>query len=175
MKHRIGVVPLGEVPALIPRVIAANITAFYRCPAVVLPERPVPSAAFDERRLQYDAGIIIQALGTGLFADCSKVVGVISGDIFIPIFNYAYGYAVQGGDLAMVSLFRLNRNVDGSMPPPSLFYERAAKIGLHELGHLFSLFHCDVPECLMHFSGAITDLDKIPFYLCPDCERRLIP
>ncbi len=175
MKHRIGVVPLGEVPALVLKVIAANITAFYRCPADVLPEQTLPASAFDDRRLQYDAGIIMQALGTWAFADCSKVVGVMSRDIFIPIFNYAYGYAVQGGDLAVVSLFRLNRNADGSMPPPSLFYERAAKIALHELGHLFSLFHCDVPDCIMHFSGAITDLDKIPFYLCPDCERRLIP
>lgn len=174
MKHRVGVVPLGKVPALVPKVIAANITAFYRCPAAVLPERPVPASAFDDRRFQYDAGILIQALHTWEFAGCSKVVGVFSRDIFIPIFNYAYGYAVQGGDLAMVSLFRLNRNADGSMPPPSLFYERAAKIALHELGHLFQLFHCDEPDCIMHFSGAISDLDRIPFYLCPDCERRLI-
>lgn len=175
MKHRIGVVPLGEVPALVLKVIAANITAFYRYPATVLPTRRIPESAFDDRRLQYNAGIIIQTLKTWEFADCSKMVGVISQDIFIPIFNYAYGYAVQGGDLALVSLFRLNRNADGSMPPPSQFYERAAKIALHELGHLFSLFHCGEHDCIMHFSGAITDLDKIPFYLCPDCERRLTP
>ncbi len=175
MTQQIGVVPVGEVPALVLKVIAANITACYRCPAVVLPKRPVPESAFDDRRNQYDAGIIIQQLGAWNFPDCSKIVGVTSLDIFIPIFNYAYGYAVQGGDLSMISLFRLNRNADGSLPPPSLFYERAAKVALHELGHLFSLFHCHETQCIMHFSGAITDLDKIPFYLCPDCERRLPP
>jgi archaemetzincin len=174
MKHRIGVVPLGEVPALVPKVIAANITAYYRCPAVVLTKRPVPESAFDDRRNQYDAGIIIHQLGAWDFPDCSKIVGIISRDIFIPIFNYAYGYAEQGGDLSMISLFRLNRNADGSLPPASQFYERAAKVALHELGHLFSLFHCNETRCIMHFSGAITDLDDIPFYLCPDCERRLI-
>jgi archaemetzincin len=175
MKKQIGVVPLGEVPALVPKVIAANISAYYKCPADVLPKRPVPESAFDDRRLQYDAGIIIHQLGAWEFTDCSKIVGVISQDIFIPIFNHAYGHAQQGGNLAMISLFRLNRNTDGSLPPPSLFYERAAKVALHELGHLFSLFHCDETKCIMHFSGAINDLDNIPFYLCPDCKRRLTP
>lgn len=175
MKKQIGVVQLGEVPALVPKVIAANITAYYNCPAAVLPKRPVPESAFDDKRLQYDAGIIINKRDVWDFTDCSKIVGVMSQDIFIPIFNHSYGHAVQGGDLAMISLFRLNRNADGSLPPPSLFYARAAKVALHELGHLFSLFHCDENKCIMHFSGAITDLDNIPFYLCRDCERRMSP
>jgi archaemetzincin len=175
MKKQIGVVPLGDVPAIVLKVIAANITAYYKWPAAVLPVRPVPESAFDDRRLQYDAGIIINKRDAWDFTDCSKIVGVMSQDIFIPIFNHSYGHAVQGGDLAMISLFRLNRNADGSLPPPSLFYARAAKVALHELGHLFSLFHCDENKCIMHFSGAITDLDNIPFYLCPDCKRRLTP
>lgn len=173
MKKQIGLVPLGEVPALVLKVIAANIAAYYKWPAIVLPMEPVPRSAFDDRRLKYDAGIIINTLDTWDFSDYSKIVGVMSQDIFIPIFNHVYGQAVQGGDLALVSLFRLNRNADGSLPPPSLCYERVAKVALHELGHLFNLFHCDESKCVMHFSGSIDDLDNIPFYLCRDCERRL--
>lgn len=173
MKKQIGLVPLGEVPALVLKVIAANIAAYYKWPATVLPMVPVPRSAFDDNRLRYDAGIIINTLDTWDFSDYSKIVGVMSQDLFIPIFNHVYGQAVQGGDLALVSLFRLNRNADGSLPPLSLFYERAAKVALHELGHLFNLFHCDESKCVMHFSGAIDDLDTIPFYLCRDCERRL--
>ncbi len=175
MKKQIGVVPLGEVPALVLKVIAANVTAYYKWPAVVLPRQPVPKSAFDDRRLKYDAGIIINKLNASDFSDYSKIVGVISQDIFIPIFNHVYGQAVQGGNLAIVSLFRLNKNADGSLPPPSLFYERAAKVALHELGHLFNLFHCNENKCVMHFTGDIDDLDNIPFYLCRDCERRLTP
>ncbi|HKK00325.1 MAG TPA: archaemetzincin family Zn-dependent metalloprotease [Desulfotignum sp.] len=175
MKKQIGVLPLGEVPALVLKVITANITAYYKWPAAVLPVGTIPASAFDDRRLQYDAGIIINNLHAWDFTDYSKIVGVMSQDIFIPIFNHAYGHAVQGGYLAIISLFRLNRNTDGSLPPPSLFYARAAKVALHELGHLFSLFHCDENKCVMHFSGAIKDLDTIPFYLCRDCERRLVP
>ena len=175
MKKQIGVVPLGEVPAFAIKVIAANITAYYKWPADVLPMRPVPRSAFDEASLKYDAGIIINWLDALNFGEYPKIVGVMSQDIFIPIFNYVYGQAVQGGSLALISLFRLNRNADGSSPPPSLFYERAAKVALHELGHLFNLFHCNENQCVMHFTGSIDDLDKIPFYLCRDCERRLTP
>lgn len=173
MKEQIGVVPMGEVPPLSVQVIAANITVYYGCPADVLPVLPLPESAFDEARLKYNAGIIINTLDALDFNGYSKIVGVISRDMFVPIFNYVYGQAVQGGSLALISLFRLNRNADGSTPPASLVFERAAKVALHELGHLFNLYHCNQADCIMHFSGAIEDLNKIPFYLCRDCARRL--
>ena len=173
MKELIGVVPLGEVPSLAVEVIAANITAYYRWPADILPMRPIPESAFDEARLKYNAGILINKLDELDFEGYSKIVGVISWDMFIPIFNYVYGQAIQGGSLALISLFRLNRNADGSAPSTSLVFERAAKLALHELGHLFNLFHCNETKCIMHFSGVIEDLNTIPFYLCRDCARRL--
>jgi archaemetzincin len=173
MNELIGVVPLGEVPKLAVEVIAANITAYYKLPADILPMLPIPESAFDEARLKYNAGILINKLDAIDFDGYSKIVAVISRDMFIPIFNYVYGQAVQGGSLALVSLFRLDRNADGSIPSASLVFERAAKLALHELGHLFDLFHCNETKCIMHFSGVIEDLNKIPFYLCRDCARRL--
>jgi archaemetzincin len=173
MKEQVGVVPVGEVPQLAVEVIAANISAYYKVQADVLPMRTLPESAFDDGRLKYNAGILINKLGAMDFEGYSKIVGVISRDMFIPIFNYVYGQAVQGGSLALISLFRLNRNADGSTPNTSLVFERAAKLALHELGHLFNLFHCNEAKCIMHFSGVIEDLNKIPFYLCRDCTRRL--
>ncbi len=173
MKELIGVVPLGEVPALAVEVIAANITAYYKWPTDILPMRPLPESAFDEARLKYNAGILINMLDEWDFEGYSKVVSVISRDMFIPIFNFVYGQAVQGGRLALISLFRLDKNADGSTPSTALVFERAAKLALHELGHLFNLFHCNEPKCIMHFSGVIEDLNKIPFYLCRDCARRM--
>lgn len=173
MKELIGVVPLGEVPRLAVEVIAANITAYYKSPTDILPMQPLPESAFDAARMKYNAGSLINYLGTLDFAGYSKIVGVMSLDMFIPIFNYVYGQAVQGGSIALISLFRLNRNADGSTSSTSLVFERAAKIALHELGHLFNLFHCNETKCIMHFSGVLEDLNKIPFYLCRDCARRM--
>ena len=44
--------------------------------------------------------------------------------------------------------------VDGA----ASLYDRAAKVALHELGHLFNLQHCDDSRCLMHFNVDIADL-----------------
>ena len=51
---------------------------------------------------------------------------------------------------------------------------KALDAALSLTGHLFNLFHCNETKCLMHFSGVIEDLNKIPFYLCRDCARRML-
>ena len=169
----IGVVPFGEVPELALKIIAANIAAYFKIPADILPALETPDFALDERRLQYNAGVILQKFESTDFNDYEKIIGVLNQDLFVPIFTHVFGEAKQGGKFALVSLFRLNKNPDGSSPPASLYYERAAKVALHELGHLFNLFHCDEKICLMHFSGGIEDLDASPFYLCRYCSTYL--
>ncbi len=170
IKQCVGVLPLGGVPDLALKIIVANISAYLKLPAKVLPAMDVPLAAFNKRRLQYDAGILLNEIESMPFKDCEKVVGVLNEDLFVPIFAYVYGEAKQGGGVALASLFRLRKNSDGSSPPPSVFYERAAKVALHELGHLFKLFHCEEKSCLMHFSGDIRDLDNISLCLCRYCS-----
>jgi len=169
----IGVVPFGEVSELALKVIAANISAYFKLVADILPPLEHPEFAFDERRLQYDAGTIIKAFESMSFSHYEKVIGVLNQDLFVPIFTHVYGEAKQGGKFGLVSLFRLSKNPDGSSPPSSLYYERAAKVALHELGHLFNLFHCEEKRCLMHFSGGIEDLDESPLYLCRYCSTYL--
>jgi archaemetzincin len=129
-----------------------------------------PEYAFDKRRLQYNAGTILKVFESIPFYDYEKVVGVIDVDLFVPILTHVFGEARQGGRHALVSLFRLKRNADGSTPSKPLFLERAAKVALHELGHLFNLTHCMDQRCLMHFSGGLQDLDKAPLYFCRYCS-----
>ena len=166
----IGIIPLGEVPETALNVIASHISAYLNLTTQVLPALAHPEYAIDERRFQYDAGIIIETLESMHFNDCEKVVGVLDLDLFIPIFTHVFGEAKQGGKFALVSLFRLWKNPDGSIPTSDIIYERAAKIGLHELGHLFDLLHCENKRCLMHFSGCVKDLDGQSFYLCEYCS-----
>ena len=172
-KKPVGVVPLGKVPEIALKVIAAHISGYYKLSVQILPPLGHPVYAFDERRLQYDVGIILKAFESIKFKDHDKVIGVLNLDLFVPIFTYVFGEAKQGGKFALVSLFRLGKNPDGSPSPSSLIFERAAKVALHELGHLFNLFHCRERNCLMHFSGGIQDLDKTPIYLCRYCSTYL--
>lgn len=169
-KRFIGVLPLGEVPEIALNVISTRISDFSNFTIHILPPMKHPEYAFDERRFQYDAGIIIEALESMQFNDYEKVVGILDLDLFIPIFTHVFGEARQGGKFALVSLFRLGKSSDGSVPGAGLIYERAAKVVLHELGHLFNLLHCENKRCLMHFSGCVEELDESPFDLCEYCS-----
>jgi archaemetzincin len=166
----IGVVSLGEIPALVQKVIAAHISGYYNLPARILGPWKHPAYAFDEQRLQYNAGTILKNIEALPAEGCFKIVGILKVDIFVPIFKHVYGEARQGGRHAIVSLHRLGHNLNGSSAAQTSLYDRAAKVALHELGHLFNLPHCDDQKCLMHFSGALADLDGLSFNLCRYCR-----
>jgi archaemetzincin len=85
------------------------------------------------------------------------------------VFTHVYGEARQGGSVALVSLFRLGEDPVESIPPSAVMLERAAKVALHELCHLYNLTHFERHDCLMHFSGSLEDLDHISFRLCRYC------
>jgi len=169
----IGVATLGKIPATVPKVIAAHISGYYNLTARLLVPRKQPTYAFEERRLQYDAGIILDTLSADSFKGCQKVLGVLNVDIFIPIFKHVFGEARQGGRIAIISLYRLGQQHDRSVVSRSELYARAAKVALHELGHLFNLQHRDNENCLMHFSGALAELDTLSFTLCRYCKAYL--
>ena len=169
----IGVVPLGATPALVPKVIAAHISGYFNLHTRILSPLEHPAYAFDRQRLQYNAGTILTAIESLPFDGYLKIVAVLNADIFVPIFRHVFGQARQGGRLALVSLFRLAKHLNGSSASRARLYERSAKVALHELGHLFNLQHCDDQSCLMHFSGGLEDLDTLSFDLCRYCRTYL--
>jgi archaemetzincin len=169
-KRIIGVVPVGDVPELAPKVIVAHIIGYLKLPAEILNPLEPPIFAFDEIHRQYNAARILNFFESGAYDNYDKVIGVFNVDLFIPTFAYVFGEAKQGGKHALVSLFRLAKGQEAHNPPSATLYERAAKVALHELGHLYNLSHCEDKKCLMHYSGGITDLDNIPLYFCRYCN-----
>jgi archaemetzincin len=167
--HRIGVLPIGELHGIAPKVIAAHISGYLNLEATVLSPLNRPSYAFNKERLQYNVGTILQVLESNPIKGIQKIVGVLNVDLFVPVFTHVFGEARQGGSVALVSLFRLGKDPVGSTPPSAAMLERAAKVALHELCHLYNLTHCESHDCLMHFSGNLDDLDKISFRLCRYC------
>ena len=168
-KMRVGVVALGKIPEIIPKSMAAHISGYLNLHTNVLPALEHPAYAFDKERLQYNAGIILKSLEQERFSDYEKIIAVVAVDLFVPIFTHVFGEARQGGKCGLVSVYRLNDPQDDSAPPPPLLLERAAKVTLHETGHLLNLVHCTDSKCLMHFSGKLADLDRMPFYFCRYC------
>jgi archaemetzincin len=172
-KSPIGLIPIGDVPEITAKAIAAHILGYLKLDSDILPPLEHPAYAYDEKRLQYDAGIILKEIESKPFQNYTKIVCILDLDIFVPIFAYVFGEAKQKGRFALVSLYRLKTNSDGSTPPVSHLLERAGKVALHELGHLYDLHHCMDKRCLMHFSGELEDLDKTPLYFCRYCSLYL--
>ena len=163
-------VPIGEVSQITSKSIAAHMLGYLDLDVDILPALADPTYAHDLKRAQYDAGTILKAMELEPFQGHAKVIGVLDVDLFVPILTHVFGEARQGGRCALVSIHRLKKNNDGSAAPLSLQLERAAKVALHELGHLCDLHHCTDSKCLMHFSGDLEDLDKTPLYFCRYCS-----
>jgi archaemetzincin len=166
----IGVLPIGAVPELTLKIIASNIDAHLKIPAVILPFIVPPVDALDMGRQQYDAGKMLEAFSTLELDRFRKVVAVCREDLFVPILTHVHGEAQQGGKFAIVSLFRLHKDPILNSPTSSL-YNRVVKVTLHEIGHLFNLFHCEDQNCLMHFSSTLDQLDATPIYFCRYCFK----
>ncbi|MFO7883289.1 MAG: zinc metallopeptidase [Desulfobacteraceae bacterium] len=159
---RVGVLPMGEIDRIIPRAVAAQITGAFGIEAEVLPVAPCPAYAFDSRRVQYNAGLIIKKLEKKQFSGFTKVVALFDDDLFIPVFSFVLGEARMGGRCALVSIYRLKQDP-----------LRAVKVAMHEFGHLMSLGHCMEKGCVMNFSKDIEHLDKISPGMCRFCVENI--
>jgi archaemetzincin len=161
---------LGEVPI---RVVAANLQVVMGASVDILEPQAVPGKAFQQHRQQYDAGLILKSLATLSLPGHERILALTTVDLCSPVLTYVYGEAEVGGKMAVASSFRLRSNDDGSLVPLDRYYERLAKVALHEVAHTLSLYHCDAPRCLMRFSARVHHLDSLDIGFCERCEFML--
>lgn len=162
----LDLIPFGMVDTLAVSIIGANIQAIVGLNTHIRKQRLKPDDAFIATRNQFDASKIIKTLSEEHGGSPLKL-GVVQSDLCIPILTYVYGEAQLGGRAAVISLHRLHG--DGL----DIFYERATKIGIHEVGHLIGLEHCRGIDCLMRFSKQLEQLDRLPMHFCSTCEYEI--
>lgn len=154
---------MGRMDLTAVSVIAANLQVILGLNTQIHPLHPEPDYAFLLRRGQYDAGKILKALAA--LQGCAEFrLAVVSVDIYTPILTFVFGESQLGGKAAVISLFRVqSQNQEKT-------YTRAAKIAVHEIGHLLGITHCLTPDCLMGFSNNLAKLDNLPLRFCQTCE-----
>ncbi|MEE4352685.1 MAG: archaemetzincin family Zn-dependent metalloprotease [Desulfatiglans sp.] len=172
-KGCVGVIPLGEIPPVALKTIADSIETIFGLETEILSPLEKPSYAFDQRRTQYDAAIILNRFKSLPLSNYLKVIGILNFDIFIPVFTHVFGQAQEGGKYALVSMFRLRRDSSGGQASQAQILDRLAKVVIHETGHLFNLPHCMNQQCLMHFSDSLKTIDAICSSLCRYCSQYL--
>ena len=153
---------MGRMDPVAVAIVAANLQAIVGLNTDVLLPRPDPQYAYISQRKQFDAMKIIKELSAEKSGAPLKL-GITELDICTPILTFVFGESHLGGNTALISLHRI-KGVDKAET-----YERAAKIGVHEVGHIFGLEHCWEVRCLMHFSRDLEQLDGLPLRFCPAC------
>ena len=128
-----------------------------------------PQYAFELKRQQYNASLILTEMLQQCRQTTQKLLVVTDKDLFIPMLSFVYGLAQLGGKVALVSLARLSQTFYGFPENRPLMMARAVKECLHEVGHTFGLVHCSDRTCPMALSTNIGQLDSKGDTLCSDC------
>jgi archaemetzincin len=162
----INIVPIGWVDTLAVSVVAANLQTLMGLNAATLASYPDPEYAFLPLRSQYAAGEIVKALES-IDGGAPFKLGIVRCDLCTPILKFVFGESQLGGKAAVISVHRLRDKDSARM------YLRAAKIGLHETGHLLGIGHCRAPDCLMAFVSSIENLDRLPPRFCAACKYEI--
>ncbi|MFH1136774.1 MAG: matrixin family metalloprotease [Pseudomonadota bacterium] len=172
LRH-LELIPLGRIDQVAVSVVAANVQTLTGLLVDVAPAWSEPEHALLHPRMQYNALPILKDLAEDAGLQGRLRLGIINGDLCLPILSYVFGEAQLGGRAAVISLHRLHRGADGRAISSSAMYERLAKVAVHETAHILGLKHCRAPRCIMAFSLGLKQLDDLYLGFCPDCEEEL--
>ncbi len=173
MSHRpfLGLVALGPIDPEILRRLRTAIAKILHLPVRVLrPRNPLPLHTYHVVRHQHHSTQLLEFLLNEDNSGAFRILGVTAVDLYIPIFTFVFGEAQLAGKAALISLARPRGDLDGVMPPKSVYLKRLIKLSLHELGHTFGLGHCRQEGCLMGFSANLEKLDAKPLTFCAYCQ-----
>lgn len=142
-------------------------------PVKVAGTASVPTQAYDPGRRQYRAEAFLPLLAPWRQRTGDLLLGITTEDLFVPRLNFVFGLADPATGQAVISLARLDPRFYRQPPAPELFAERALKEGVHEVGHLLGLPHCQDLRCIMYFSNTLADTDRKGPDFCPRCREGL--
>ena len=155
--------------------IVSRIHQEYRLPVTIEEIHIDLSEYYDPMRRQYDGNGLLKVLDSHNSPPHNKKIGLFRVDLCIPILTYIFGQAPLNGKTGIASLYRLRNEQYGMEKDEDLLLERFTKVVTHELGHMFGLLHCHVPNCVMISSTYVEDLDQKGHHLCNKCRNEIRP
>jgi archaemetzincin len=131
------------------------------------------SEFYNPMRNQYDGNLLLKEVENRFASNSQKTLALFNVDLFIPILTYIFGQAFLNGRCGIASVYRLRNERYGIPSDDVVFQERVLKEVIHELGHTFGLIHCIDPDCVMHSSTYVEDIDQKSRHFCEKCKKAL--
>ncbi|MDI6839968.1 MAG: archaemetzincin family Zn-dependent metalloprotease [bacterium] len=169
----IALVPVGEVDTNVISFLKESLQARFTRNAIVDSGFKIPESAYNPKRGQYLSTPIVKFISDSI-KNYEKVLGLIDVDLYVPGLNFIFGEAESiGGRVGIISLTRLRQEFYSLPVDTNLFFKRALKEAVHELGHLYGLSHCNNSKCVMYFSNSLLDTDHKGVDFCQKCRHKL--
>lgn len=172
-----GVIDIVNATALRPRdlePIRRAVEEEFQMPTTLSCEPLAMENAYDESRAQYCSTALIALLLGRRREPGVRQIAIVDVDLFVPVLSFVFGEAQFGGDTAVVSTFRLSNEYYGIPPHAETHRARLAKELVHEIGHLFGLYHCRRFDCVMRSSTYAEEIDLKNATMCRECRDHLL-
>ncbi len=182
-RRTIYVQPLGDFTEKQGRIIALAaeyIGLYFNLPVKTLTGMPLSVVPAEARRAHPTWGVK-QVLSTWVLdkllkprvpKDAFALIAFTSSDLWPGEgWNFVFG---QASLRERVGVWSIDRFGDPSTSDESfrLCLRRTMETGTHELGHMFSMFHCTAYECVMCGSNSLAESDRRPVADCPECMAK---
>jgi len=175
--------PLGPFSSSQHRVVGAAsefLGRYFSCPVKILPRITLDVIPSSARRPgaggseQLRTGYILRSiLAPTLPPDAAVMIAFTASDLWPGEgWNYVFGEATLRDRVAVFSIARFGDPAEsrGAFRKCLL---RACKVSSHEVGHMFSMPHCTFCECNACGSNSLSEMDRRPLSLCPECLAKL--
>ena len=155
----IQIVPVGDIDPAVLNMLQQELGRVFNQEVPVGRSMSLPTDAFNPRRNQYAAEIVLHTVSEHTRPTGSdRTVAVVDADLYVQSLNFVFGLA--GGRTALFSLHRLRQSFYNLPENPVIFYRRVLTEAIHELGHTYGLEHSSDSSSVMFFSNSIEDTDR---------------
>jgi archaemetzincin len=164
---------MGKVAREYLDLLRSALTDTYHKPVDILRGIEMPDQAYNPTRRQFHSTTVLKILQRTLSGRYDRILAVTRRDLFVPQLNFVFGESDVINGNAIISLARLRPEFYGLKADEDLLMDRAAKEGIHEVGHTYNMTHCENPECVMFFSNNIRETDTKARVFCKECMKML--
>lgn len=155
--------------------IVEYVGIFFQLETKLLPIVTKDAIPSDKKRMnngieQLDASFIINEILPKKIPDDGIVIMAITAKDLFPNenWNYVFGLASYKKRTGISSFNRFLTDNDYT-----LCLNRISKTAVHEIGHMFSISHCQNAVCLMNGVNHLTESDIKPNAMCSECLKKL--